>query len=155
FPRRRVAREIVCLNKLRDQLGTYLFPVHRIDVGTEGVLLFALDKKSASILSSRFREGAIRKRYFAIARGWAPEGGTIDLPLELDSTGDLAEARTRFQTRARVELPHAVGKRFATARYSLVEAWPETGRYHQIRRHFARLSHPLVGDREHGDSHHN
>jgi tRNA pseudouridine65 synthase len=52
-------------------------------------------------------------------------------------------------------LQHAVGKRHGSARYSFVEARPETGRFHQVRRHFARISHPLLGDRVHGDSHHN
>ncbi len=155
FPRRRVSRDVTCLPILRAQIDEYLFPVHRIDVATEGVLVFALNKESASAISRQFQAGQIKKTYFAIVRGWTEDEGTIDIPLELDSTNVPVPSVTRYKTHQRVELPFAVGKRHSSARYSLVEAWPETGRYHQIRRHFARLSHPLVGDREHGDSNHN
>lgn len=155
FPRRRVSNDIVCLPNLRDQIQTYLYPVHRLDAGTEGVLLFALSKQAASSLCRQFQEGRVDKTYFAIVRGYAPDHGVIDTPLDLDSTGEPAESLTRFWTHARVELPYAVGKRHSTARYSLVEAFPETGRYHQVRRHMCRISHPLIGDCTHGDSHHN
>lgn len=155
YPRRRVARELTCLYGLREQIQTYLFPVHRLDVGTEGVLVFALNKESANGLCRQFQEGRVKKTYFALVRGWTKDEDTIDIPLELDSTEVPVPSVTHYKTHARVEIAQAVGKRHATARYSLVEARPETGRYHQLRRHFARLSHPLVGDREHGDSHHN
>ncbi len=155
FPRRRVPNAVVCLPNLRDQLGKYLYPVHRIDVATEGVLVFALNKDAASFLCRQFETGEVRKTYFALVRGWVDDSGIIDRPLALDSTGELVPATTRYRTHARVELPSAVGKRHATARYSLVEAHPESGRFHQLRRHFARISHPLVGDTTHGDSYHN
>ena len=154
-PRRRVSPDIVCLPNLRDQLSLYLYPVHRLDVGTDGVLVFALNKFSAGGLCKQFQLGHVKKTYFAIVRGYTEDEGVIDIPLELDSTGELAESLTRYKTHARVELPFAVGKRHASARYSLVEAFPETGRFHQVRRHLARLSHPLLGDCVHGDSHHN
>lgn len=154
-PRRRVARELTVLWALRQQIDKWLYPVHRIDVGTEGVLLFALNKPSAAHLCQQFQQNRIRKTYFAIVRGYTNDIGEINLPLELDSTGELVSACTHYVTHSRVELPWAVGKRHNTARYSLVEVKPETGRYHQIRRHMARISHPLIGDREHGDSHHN
>lgn len=152
---RRVPKEITCLPNLRDQIGEYLYPVHRLDVATEGVLVFALSKASASTLARQFQEGTVRKTYYAIVRGWTDDEGVIDIPLELDSTGVPVDSLTRYKTLARTELPHAVGRRHATARYSFVEARPETGRFHQVRRHLARLSHPLVGDAVHGDSHHN
>ncbi len=155
FPRRRVPKEVTCLPNLRDQIQQYVYPVHRIDVGTEGVLVFALNKETANGLCRQFQGGLVRKTYYAIVRGYTQDEGVIDIPLELDSTGEAAESLTTYRTLARTELPYAVGKRHASARYSFVEAKPETGRYHQVRRHFGRLSHPLVGDREHGDSHHN
>jgi tRNA pseudouridine65 synthase len=155
YPRRRVSPSVVCLPILRDQLGLWLYPVHRLDVGTEGVLLFALTKEAAGNLCRQFQNSEVTKTYFAIVRGFSPDEGVIDLPLALDSTGEMAESLTRFRTHARTELPVAVGKRHETARYSLVEARPETGRFHQVRRHMARLAHPLAGDCVHGDSHHN
>jgi tRNA pseudouridine65 synthase len=155
FPRRRVAKDVTCLPNLRDQIQMYVFPVHRLDVATEGALIFALNKGSAAELCRQFQTGVVKKTYYAIARGWAPQEQVIDIPLELDSTGIPVESVTRIRTVARVELPFAVGKRHASARYSLVEARPETGRFHQVRRHLARLSHPLIGDAVHGDSHHN
>jgi tRNA pseudouridine65 synthase len=153
--RRRISRDLICLHNLRDQINEYVYPVHRLDVGTDGVLLFALNKDAARSLSIQFQNGLVKKTYFAIARGWSKPDGVIDIPLELDSTNVPVPALTRYQTHQKVELPFAVGKRHASARYSLVEVKPETGRFHQIRRHLARLSHPLVGDTVHGDSHHN
>lgn len=155
FPRRRVAKELTCLHVLRNQIEKYLYPVHRIDVATEGVLLFALNKETAGALCRQFQAGTIRKTYFAIARGYTQSEGVIDIPLELDSTGVPVESITHYRTHARAELPFAIGKRHASARYSLIEAKPVTGRFHQVRRHLARLSHPLIGDAAHGDSHHN
>jgi tRNA pseudouridine65 synthase len=152
--RRRVPREMTLLWTLRRQIEKYLYPVHRLDVATEGVLIMAFDGKIAGKLQAEFQGGSVQKVYHAIVRGWTPDKGRIDLPLERDSNGTLAEATTSYRTLARVELAHAVGKRYPTARYSLVEARPETGRWHQIRRHLARIHHPIVGDREHGDSHH-
>ena len=154
-PRFRADRNLICLNNLRNQLDTYLYPVHRLDVGTEGVLIFALTKEAATGLAYQFSNREVKKTYNAIARGWCDDKGTVDVPLDLDSTGEAVQCFTSYRTLQRIEKPFAIGKRFTSARYSLVEAQPETGRYHQIRRHMARLSHPLVGDNEHGDSHHN
>lgn len=149
--RNRVPRERICLYQVRDQIGKYVYPVHRLDAGTSGVLLFALSSEAAHELCKMFADKKMRKTYHAVVRGYAPEQGEIDLPLELDSTGDLVEAKTQFRRMATVEFPVVVAKRFPTARYSLVEAKPLTGRWHQIRRHFNRISHPLMGDADHGD----
>ncbi len=152
--RRRVPREMTVLWTLRRQIEKYLYPVHRLDVATEGVLIMAFEGKIAGVLQKEFQGGSTRKTYHAICRGWTEDEGRIDIPLERDSNGSLADAVTTYRTLARVELPQAVGKRYPTARYSLVEAKPETGRWHQLRRHLARSHHPIIGDREHGDSHH-
>jgi tRNA pseudouridine65 synthase len=152
--KRRVPREITILWTLRRQIDKFLYPVHRLDVATEGVLVMAFQSEVARSLQHEFQEGRVSKRYHAICRGWLSEEGRIEIPLERDSNGTLANAATTYTRLAKVERPFPVGKRYPTARYSLVEARPETGRWHQIRRHFARLSHPIIGDREHGDSHH-
>lgn len=115
----------------------------------------ALTQDAAREISILFRENRIQKTYWSVLRGYLPDQGRIELPLELDSTGDLVAARTDYLTKARIELPFAVGKIHPTARYSLAEVRPQTGRYHQIRRHFNRLNHPVIGDVTHGDGHHN
>ncbi len=135
--------------------GRHVFPVHRLDAATSGVLLFALSSEVARLICDQFAKRIPQKTYQAVVRGFPPSEGSIDLDLELDSTGEKVPARTTYKTLQRIELPHPVGKKFATARYSLMEIKPETGRYHQIRRHFNRISHPLLGDAVHGDSHHN
>lgn len=155
-PQHRVARSLIALYRLRDQLGQKVFPVHRLDAATEGVMLMALSSGAASALQKAIQCGEILKRYELICRGWLPERkGEFNSPLERDSNSTLAESRTVFEVKEQFEARFAVSPHHATTRYSLVEAQPITGRWHQIRRHFARSSHPIVGDREHGDSRHN
>lgn len=152
--RRRVPRELTVLWTLRRQIEKFLYPVHRLDVATEGVLVMAFQSETAKSLQSELQAGRVRKVYHAICRGWTADSGRIDIPLERDSNGSLADAVTEYRTLEKVECPFQIGKRYSSARYSLVEARPLTGRWHQIRRHLARETHPIIGDREHGDSHH-
>jgi tRNA pseudouridine65 synthase len=152
----KVPRDRIVLHQLRDQIGQRLFPVHRIDVSTSGVLLFALDSRAARVVCENWSAAnRISKTYWAVVRGYVPQHGEIALPLESDSTGQLMPARTVFRSRERLELPYAIGSRHATARYSWLEVQPMTGRFHQIRRHFNRIAHPVVGCGTHGDSRHN
>jgi tRNA pseudouridine65 synthase len=106
-------------------------------------------------LAALFMERQVKKTYLAVVRGYLEDEGRIDLPLEIRGSPELAESITEYRTLARLELPIAVSTRYPTSRYSLLEVKPHTGRWHQIRRHFDRVSHPLIGDVEHGDSHHN
>lgn len=151
----RVPRDKVVLYQLRRQLDQFVYPVHRLDAGTSGVLLMALNSEAASHLAQQFQNRKVRKVYHAVVRGWTPESGEITQALELDSTGVPAESHTSYRRLGRCEFPEAVGKRHPTARYSLVQAEPHTGRFHQIRRHMNRISHPIIGDAMHGDSKHN
>jgi tRNA pseudouridine65 synthase len=146
-------REFV-LQKLRDQLGQRVWPVHRLDRATSGVLLFALDPETARRLGQAFMDRRVVKRYLAVVRGWTDELGEIDHPLARHDKGERREARTRYRRLAHCELPIPVGG-FETARYSLIEARPETGRRHQIRRHCKHISHHLIGDTTYGDGRHN
>lgn len=142
------------LQRLRDQLRRHVFPVHRLDRATSGVLLFALDPDAARHLGAQFTAHTVDKRYLAIVRGWPDEAGLIDSPLAEDPSVPAQPATTEYRRTASVELPVAVG-RYATARYALVDVRPRTGRMHQIRRHFAHLRHPIVGDVRYGDGRHN
>ncbi len=143
------------LQTLRDQLGRHVYPVHRLDRATSGVLLFALSAEAARRLVAEFERQAVDKEYLAVVRGWVEERGLIDHPVADDEGSGIAQAaRTRYGCLARVELPFAVD-RYPTSRYSLVSASPETGRRQQIRKHFKHLSHPLIGDTTHGNGRHN
>ncbi len=150
-----VAREKICLYLLRDQFRQDVFPVHRLDAPTSGVVLFAFSKEATRALSFLFAERKMIKIYDAVARGWVEEEGTIDFPLSIKGFREPIDAKTHYRRLATVEFPVAVGKKYPTARYSHVEVEPRTGRWHQIRRHFDQIAHPLLGDIEHGDSHHN
>lgn len=136
------------LQLLRDQLNRHVYPVHRLDRKTAGVLLFALDESTHKIMQSYFAERTIGKKYLAIVRGYTDDCGEIDYPLRKEN-GTLQDAFTRYTTLYRTELPIAFGKH-NTVRYSLVEVVPETGRMHQIRKHFAHIFHPIIADRTHG-----
>jgi tRNA pseudouridine65 synthase len=142
------------LQRLRDQIGRRVWPVHRLDRATSGVLLFALDADAARQLSQQFERHEVDKRYEAIVRGWTEHSGTIDWPLREHPDAPLLPAVTEYRRHASLELPIPFGAH-ATVRYAFVEARPRTGRMHQIRRHFAHLRHPIVGDVRHGDGKHN
>lgn len=135
----------IAVEVLRDQLGQRVWPLHRLDRATSGLLLFALDADTARAVSRSFEAGAIHKRYLALVRGHAPDQLHIDYSLrKVDSK---SKARQEAQTDIR---------RLGTfERYSLVEALPRTGRTHQIRRHLKHIAHPIIGDVRYGKGEHN
>lgn len=149
---------------LRDQLGRRVYPAHRLDKGTSGILVFALDSETAAKLGAAFASRAVLKRYLAIVRGHPQAHGEIDHPLTRrhDATEHIADnastepqsALTRFRRLAITELPVRVD-RYPTSRYALLELEPETGRRHQLRRHLKHLSHPIIGDATFGKGRHN
>jgi tRNA pseudouridine65 synthase len=146
---------------LRDQLGRYVYPVHRLDKGTSGALAFALDPATARDLSEAFAGTAVGKCYLALVRGWPEERGEIDhalRPVEddvLPATGRPPQsARTEYERLETFEIPHRVD-RYPSSRYALLRLRPQTGRRHQLRRHLAHLSHPIVGDSTYGKGAHN
>ena len=166
---------------LRDQVGRRVQPVHRLDKGTSGALLFAFDADTTRELSGQFERGEVGKTYLAVVRGWPPLAGLIDHPLtrepdEADarpmsdtrsifdprqpaharasSDGSPQPATTRFRRLATIELPHAVD-RYPKTRYALLALTPLTGRRHQLRRHLKHIAHPIIGDATHGKGRHN
>jgi len=136
------------LQLVRDQVGRRVSPVHRLDRKTGGLLLFAFEKDVEIAMHKQFQEGLVHKKYLAIVRGYAPDTMEIDYPL-VKENGMIQEAFTAFETLKKAELPIALGSH-PTSRYSLVEATPTTGRMHQLRKHFAHIFHPIIGDRKHG-----
>lgn len=150
---------------LRDQIGQRVHPLHRLDKGTSGVLLFALDAFTAQKLGAQFEANTVIKRYQAIVRGWPADSGHIDHPLArpVDDYGRMTKtsaaspalpAQTTYRRLASVELPVAVD-RYPTTRYALVELQPHTGRQHQLRRHMKHIAHPVMGDATYGKGVHN
>jgi tRNA pseudouridine65 synthase len=130
----------VALFRVRDALGQHVHPLHRLDRGTSGALLFARTREAAAVLAKAFEEGRVEKRYLALVRGTPPDAGVIDHPIPRREGGPRVPAVTRFRRIARSPID----------RCSLVLALPETGRLHQVRRHLRHIDHPLVGDVAHG-----
>lgn len=131
----------VAMFRVRDALGgAHVHPIHRLDRGTSGALLFARGREAAAVLSKSFEERRVEKRYLALVRGTPPAEGLIDYAIPRSEDGPRVDARTRF---------HLV-MRSPVDRCSLVLAMPETGRLHQIRRHLRHANHPLVGDVTYG-----
>ena len=144
---------VFVLQLLRDQLGgAHVFTTHRLDRGTSGVLIFGKTQEAARHLGEQFMGKTIEKKYLAVVRGWTDETGTIDYPLADKETGrGLLDAVTHYTCLGKSEINAPIGLRYPTARFSLVTAEPETGRRHQIRKHFAHIHHPIIGDKRHGD----
>lgn len=139
------------LQLLRDQIGQEVYPCHRLDKPTSGVLLFALSKEALKIVQPLFAEGKTEKTYHAIVRGWIDDSGTIDYDLRHeDKPSKVQSAQTDYRCLARSTIHQSLG-RYDSARFSLVELRPKTGRKHQLRRHLAHLRHPILGDSRHGD----
>ncbi len=149
---------------LREQIGRYVYPLHRLDKPTSGVLLFALSKEAAQRMSGLIASRETSKTYLAVVRGYTDLQGHIDYPLkeQLDKITDrnaradkpAQEAVTDYIRLATAELPYPVS-RYPAARYSLLRLTPHTGRKHQLRRHMKHIMHPIVGDTKHGRGEHN
>ena len=126
---------VFALQLTRDAIGQRVYPVHRLDKPTSGVLLFALNPDVANQTMRLFQDQQVEKIYRAIVRGYTEPEGNIDYPL-IEKKDRVAEplatpatqpqpAVTHYLQKAQVELDHPVG-RYATARYSYVELRPST-----------------------------
>lgn len=141
------------MQTLRDQIGQRVFPVHRLDKGTCGVLVMALHADAARALTQAFATQQTHKRYLALVRGWLPGEMHVDHALKPDDApadAPVQPAQTTLRCLAQLTWPEAYDPRHAGTRVSLVEALPLTGRRHQIRRHLKHVAHPIIGDATHG-----
>lgn len=144
---------VSCLQILRDQIGQKVFPAHRLDRPTSGVLLFAKKEEILPLLNSQFMDRSIQKHYWALVRGIPQEKkALIDYDLPNIKSGKLQEAKSFYQVIGQSEIPFNSTGRYPTSRYSLMLVRPETGRTHQIRRHLAHIRHYIIGDKKHGDN---
>ncbi len=149
------AHEPFLLQAVRERTGRWVYPVHRLDRPTRGLVVFAFSSSLAGRLQSDWQTGTVKKSYRAIVRGWMPEAeGLRDEALDSPDNGALQEASTRWRELDRLSLPFPLGAH-PTFRLALVELEPATGRWHQLRRHFSRMHHPIAGDTTHGDRHTN
>lgn len=127
-------------------IGGKAFVVHRIDRATSGLVVFAKDALTHRRLSGLFEERAVAKAYRALVLGAAPDAGRIDRPIRAFGSGRMGvspqgkPSLTEFRTL----------ERFPTA--TLLDAFPRTGRRHQLRVHLHALGHPVLGDPLYGDA---
>lgn len=145
------------MQTLRDQLGRHVYPVHRLDKGTSGVLIMALHSEAARALCASFEAQQVHKHYLALVRGWPAASAHVDHALRPDDAppDSLPQpAVTDFRRLATLQIDVPVD-RYPSTRVALVEAFPHTGRRHQIRRHLKHLAHPIIGDATHGKGAHN
>lgn len=151
---------VFAVQTLRDQLGKHVYPAHRLDRPTSGVLLFSFSSDIAAALGKQMMEKQIGKTYHALVRGFVHNSGMIDYALKYryDKIADKhkrpqqppQQATTVYESVQRFEVPEPVGK-YQSARYTLVRLLPSTGRKHQLRRHMVHIRHPIIGDTTHGD----
>lgn len=146
--------KVALLQLLRNQVGQHVYPIHRLDRPTSGIILFGLHSEAVEKIKPQFTNHSIIKTYWAIVRGFTEPQGHIDYALQEEPDKPMQSAITNYQTLHSVEVAAAVG-RYATARYSWIEVKPLTGRMHQIRKHMSHLRHPIVGDIVYGDRAHN
>lgn len=149
------------LQMLRQQIGRPVFPLHRLDKPTSGLLLFAFNSEIASVMGKAFINQQVDKRYLAVVRGYTAASGKIDHPIkpkfdkyEQRTQKDAKPALTEFNQLATIELPICVDK-YPSTRYSLLDLRPRSGRKHQLRHHLKHISHPIIGDPKYGKSRHN
>ncbi len=141
--------KVFALQELRNQLDRYVYPAHRLDRKTSGVLLFSFSPEVDALMKKQFENREPNKTYWTIVRGYTPEEGVIEKPLAKDN-GELQDALTRYRKLKQVQLDIPVSK-YPTTRLSFLEVKPETGRMHQIRKHMAHIRHYIIGDKPHGD----
>lgn len=143
------------IDAVRAQVPGALHLIHRLDRATSGAVLIGRNAQIAADLGRQFMARDVEKTYLGVCRGWPGESGEIDYPLPgVREDGERKPALTRWRRLHTIEVPIAIN-RYPQQRYALLEIAPETGRYRQIRRHFAHLRHPLIGDTSHGRTEHN
>lgn len=147
------------LQLLRDQIGQHVYPVHRLDKPTSGVLLFAKSPEAAAAMQQSFSQSDTQKHYLAITRGFTPEQLVIKHPVKAVKDKRLKQTvkdgHSILQRLATTELNHSVDGKYPAARYSLVNMQAVTGRRHQLRYHLKHIAHPIIGDAKYGKSLHN
>ncbi|WP_299052814.1 pseudouridine synthase [uncultured Polaribacter sp.] len=150
---RNMSHEVSLLKLISESLGLKVYPIHRLDRKTSGIILLAKETGFVSKFQELFTENKIDKNYFGVVRGFSEATKTIDTPVKGKDANIHKEALTHLETLNKVTLDIAV-KPYNSSRYSLVKLMPKTGRMHQLRIHTNKISHPLIGDTKYGDKNH-
>ena len=154
FMARNMDQDFTLVQLLQEQLSIKLFPVHRLDRKTSGILLLAKQREKVNIFQELFKQNEIQKIYHALVRGFTPEYGIIDSPVKGRDANVHRDALTEYRKLREVSIDIPV-QPYKLSRYSLVELKPKTGRLHQLRIHMNKMSHPIIGDSKYGDRFHN
>ncbi|MCI2228499.1 pseudouridine synthase [Polaribacter sp. MSW13] len=150
---RNVADETSLLQLIFQETGLKVYPIHRLDRKTSGIILLAKETHYVSKFQDLFTTNEIQKIYYGIVRGYSPTTKIIDSPVKGRDANVHKEALTHLKTLEQITLNIPV-KPYDSSRYSLVELVPKTGRMHQLRIHMNKISHPLIGDAKYGDKNH-
>lgn len=133
--------DVTYVDLVRDY-GLIPRPLHRLDRQTSGILMFAKSKTVASEMRNLFDEKKIVKRYITLVRGIVPEEGEIDHRIPKAEKAERVPAHSTFTKIAHVDIqPRSL---------SLVNVYPTTGKFHQVRRHMKHINHPIIGDANYG-----
>ena len=150
---RNVSDEVSLLQLIEEEKDLKVYPIHRLDRKTSGIILLAKETQFVSKFQDLFTADEIQKTYYGVVRGFSPETKVIDSPVKGRDANVHKEALTHLKTLEQVLLDIPV-KPYDSSRYSLVELSPKTGRMHQLRVHSNKISHPLIGDTKYGDKNH-
>lgn len=150
---RNIADETSLLQLILEEKGFKAYPIHRLDRKTSGIILLAKEPTFVSKFQELFTKNEIEKMYYGVVRGYSPEAKIIDSPVKGRDANVYKEALTHLKTLEQITLDIPV-KPYDSARYSLVELIPKSGRMHQLRVHTLKISHPLIGDAKYGDKNH-
>lgn len=146
-----MANDAPYLTKLiGDITGKWIFNVHRLDSKTSGVMVLAFSSEMAHDLTLQFERKEVDKTYFALVQGNPGEGTFNEKVLVKKKTKFKKPATTHYKTLETVGTKISY-KEKENVELSLVEINPETGRWHQLRQHFAKNRFDIVGDTHHGD----
>ena len=147
------------MQTLRDQIGQHVYPAHRLDRPTSGVLLFALDPEAARLLTQQFEQKTTRKPTGQSCAATCPTKDSSTTPSNISPTKSpnpkpkppSKKPKPNTAALRAPKLPFQSAARYPTSRYSWAELIPHTGRKHQLRRHMKHIFHPIVGDTNYGD----
>eukprot|EP01090_Pellita_catalonica_P006867 TRINITY_DN1723_c0_g1_i5.p1 TRINITY_DN1723_c0_g1~~TRINITY_DN1723_c0_g1_i5.p1 ORF type:complete len:188 (-),score=12.09 TRINITY_DN1723_c0_g1_i5:24-587(-) len=142
---RNVADESSLLQIILQQFNQKMYPIHRLDRKTSGIILLSKETKFVAKFQELFTNNEIQKTYYGVVRGHAPETKIIDSPVKGRDANVHKDAETHLSTIKTVTVNIPV-KPYDTSRYSLVKLAPKTGRLHQLRIHMNKISHPIIGD---------